>query len=85
MVDLLLHRYGSAEYVFKMPLKQSLKLIQKAHEEQNRDRVYQRYLVLLPHMNESNYQSFDEFYQSTLPAKIDTRSVDDIMRDILEG
>ncbi len=70
-----------------MPLHRSVPLIEKAKEEKRRERYYQLWLVRYPRYSEKNFQTFDEFYESIFPAPIvyDTRSKDDIMKEIIGG
>lgn len=68
-----------------MPLKQSLKLLEKASDEDKRETYYKWWLVRWPHYTSSNYESFDEFYEKHFPPAVeyDTRSKDDLMAELL--
>jgi hypothetical protein len=85
VIDTLVHRYGSLEFTKKLSFKQLIKIINKAFEEENKEKLFRIYLSLLPHMKKQ--MSFDEFYKkhttSNIPKKLDIRSEEDIMREIL--
>lgn len=83
---MLLKRYSNIEYVLKLPLKRAIKLIRKAEEEEKLEYYYRLWLVRYPSYNKSNYESFEEFYEKVRPKeiKIDNRTEDEIMQEILE-
>lgn len=73
------------QYVLSLPIKRAYTLYEKAVEENKRDRAYQWWLVRLPQYTESNYETFDEFYEKLYPPKVemDMRSKDEIMNELL--
>lgn|GEM_PF-3023803 len=83
---MLLKRYGNIEYVLKLPLKRATKLIVKAQEEETKEYYYRWWLVRYPLYDKKTYESFEEFYDKVKPKKIkiDNRSEDEIMSEILE-
>ena len=83
---MLLKRYTSIEYILKLSLKQGLKLIKKAQEEETREYYYRFWLVRYPLYDNSSYETFDEFYDKVKPKNIiyDTRTKEEIMKEILE-
>jgi wyosine [tRNA(Phe)-imidazoG37] synthetase (radical SAM superfamily) len=70
----------------RLPLKNSMRLIEKANEEENKEYFYRWWLVRYPLYDQKTYESFNEFYDKVAPKKIemDTRSTEDIMGDVLE-
>jgi len=75
-----------------MKFKQAMKLINKAIEEDNKDKIYQLYLVehkhslyLLSNGVKHDILTFNEYYEKMMISKpsVDTRSADEIMNDIL--
>lgn len=92
---MLLTRYGNIDYVLKLRFKDARKLIQKAKEESNKDKVFELFLVERSHLlflsayghaKQKDFISFDEYYEkvSAPVVKKDNRSTDDIMKEILE-
>lgn len=81
----MLSRYGNVEYVFSLSIKRAYKLFNKAVKENNREKVYQWWLARLPQYTQETYESFQEFYDKVYPPtiKMDMRSKDEIMNDIL--
>lgn len=72
--------------MLRLPLDKSLKLIERAREEEMKEYYYRLWLVRYPYYDQKNYESFDEFYDKVRPRKIelDTRSKEEIMREVLE-
>lgn len=68
-----------------MPLKQSLKLLEKASDEDKRETYYKWWLARYPQYTSSNYESFDEFYEKFFPPAVeyDVRSKDELMAELL--
>lgn len=62
-----------------------IKIINKAYEEENKEKLYLRYIALLPHMTKQI--SFDTFYKQNTTnettKKLDKRSEEEIMKEIL--
>lgn len=69
-----------------MSLKQSMKLIGKAQEEETKEYAFRIYLASYPNMTKENFKSFNDFWEEIKPKKIeiDKRSEDEIMKEILE-
>lgn len=67
-------------------MNKSIKLIEKAQEEETRDYAFKIYLASYPGMNKDNFKTFNEFWDEIRPQKIeiDARSTEDIMKEILE-
>ena len=74
------------EYILKMPIERSLKLIETAQEEETREYYYRWWLVRYPLYDSKNYEPFSEFYDKAKPKNIvyDNRSKEEIMQEILE-
>lgn len=68
-----------------MPLHRSIKLIDKALEEERKEYYYRLWLVRYPRYDQNTYESFDEFYEKCVPQKveIDIRTKDEIMEELL--
>jgi hypothetical protein len=69
-----------------MPLSRAMRIIEKAREEETKEYYYRWWLVRYPYYKESDYESFDEFYDKARPKRIiiDTRSKEEIMNEIAE-
>ena len=85
VIDVLVRRYGNLDFAKKVRFKTLIKIINKSFEEDNKEKLFRIYLSLLPHMKKQI--SFDEFYKkhtaSNIPKKLDTRSEEEIMRELL--
>lgn len=81
----MLHRYGNIQYVFRLPAKRAIKLINKAIDEDRKQRFFMQWLMYLPFMTKDNYVPFEEYYEQTKVPQIDTRPKDEIMRELLGG
>ena len=82
---MLLKRYASIEYILKLSLKQGLKLIEKAQEEDTKEYYYRLWLVRYPLYDEKTYETFEQFYEISKPKLIikDNRNKDTIMKELL--
>lgn len=69
-----------------MPLSKSIKLIEKAQEEETREYAFRIYLAAYPNMGKENFKSFNEFWEEIKPKKVevDTRSKEEIMEEIMD-
>lgn len=76
-------RYGNIDYVMHMDFKDAVKLINEATEDERKEKYWQMYVSCYPHFRKENIISFEEFYENSKPKKIDTRSKDEVMRDIM--
>ena len=92
---MLLTRYGNIEYVLKLKLKQAIKLVKKAIEEDNKEKLFQLYLVDHKHdlylfangaIKQKDLKTFNEYIKDTQMNKYsyDTRSTDEIMAELLK-
>ena len=82
---MLLHRYSTIDYILKIPFSQSIKLIEKATEEETREQLFRLYLVDRPNMTRETAKSFNQYYDEHIiqNVKLDTRSQEEIMEDLL--
>lgn len=73
------------DYVRKRKIQHAIKLIEKAQEEEKREIQYRLWLVRYPLYTEENYETFEEFYEKTVPKKVDydLRPKEEIMNEIL--
>ena len=78
----MLHRYGNIEYVLNLPIKRSSKLIKQAFEEERLENLYRQWLMYLPYMTKDNYMDFNEYCEISAPVEVDTRSTDEIMKEL---
>jgi len=81
----VLHRYGSIDYVLGLPIKQAIKLITYAKDQEDKEYLFRHYLMIYPSMDKKTYISFDKYYDDAIrpQAKLDTREMDDIMSEIM--
>lgn len=59
-----------------------LSLILKAMEKNRDDRIFQQWVVQLPHMDQDNFVSFADYKDRVTGANIDRRSVAEIEADL---
>lgn len=69
LLDLILKRYAAIDYVMSMEHTQGFKLILKAQENENKEKLFQKWLS-----DTARYQmSFDEYYQKHMPYRKSTK------------
>lgn len=75
------------EYILKMNIYDVSNLIKKAVEEKEKENLFLLYLVDRPYLkNDKGFNSYlKEHIKPIQPIKIDTRSKDEIMQELLEG
>lgn len=63
-----------------------MRLIEQAQEKETEEYAFKMWLAKYPHMDKSNFVSFNQFYDEIKPKKVelDNRSHDDIMQEVLE-
>ena len=66
-----------------MPLLNAARLINKAAEEERKEIFYRQWLVRFTNMDKETYIPFEEYYESTKPKKLDQRTTEEIMAEIL--
>jgi hypothetical protein len=73
-------------YILKLPYRQAFKLINKARKEKNEKRLFRLYAALYPNFDQKTFMSFEEYLQKCrgTTVKIDNRSREDIMAEIME-
>lgn len=73
-------------YILSLSIRRASKLYNKAFEEDKRDEAYQWWLARVPLYTQENYETFEEFYKSLYPPRVeyDNRSKDEIMSELLE-
>lgn len=59
-----------------------MRLLKKAERQEKREYYYRQWLMLLPHMTEETYVTFDDYYTERQEPQIDLRSKEEIMKDI---
>ena len=66
-----------------LPIYRAVKLIEVAHTERKRDKLYQLYLTDRPYLQDN--LTFNDYYAQAYPEPVhyDTRDKDEIMREIL--
>jgi len=67
-----------------LPIDQALKLIVKATEEHEKEKIFRLYLVDRPRMDKQTFMSFSEYYDklSVKQTKVDTRSKEEILKEL---
>ena len=60
-------------------------LIKKASEEEQKERVFQQWVVQLPHMDKKSFISFEDYWNKLTGTNIDRRSVAEIEADLAEA
>ena len=89
---MLLHRYQNIEYVLQLDADTGCALIFKAMEKERDDRLFQQWVVQLPHMGQEDFVSFADYKDKVTGANIDRRptaeilaELDDLERELQEG
>ena len=69
-----------------MPLKDAVEIINYAMEQEQKEYYYRFWLVRYPNYTKETFETFEEFYDKYRPQniKIDNRSKDEIMKDIMK-
>ena len=69
----------------KLPIYRALNLIAVAQEEETKEAIFRLYLVDRPYMDKKNFETFEKYYEKRVvkPFKIDNRSEEEIMAEIL--
>ena len=84
IIDLLLSRYNSIDYILKMDIESAERLIEKAREKEKEKRIFAQWVVQLPHMTKETFLSFDEYFDKVTGRNIDKRSTSECMAEIEE-
>ena len=73
-------------YILKMPFYKAIKLINKAREENQRDKLFLLYTAVYPNMDEKTYLSFEDYLEKLTGSNTsyDMRSKDEIMKEMNE-
>ena len=78
MLDLLLSRYSDINFILDLSVDDGVRLINKAFEERNNERMYQRWI-----MGYDKELTFADFKNKLTVQKIDeTLTEDEIMEDV---
>lgn len=74
------------DYILKLNIHDAYKLFEKAIEEKEKQNLYLMYLADRPYIkNDEGFNSYlKEITKNRKPIKVDTRSKDDIMQELLE-
>ena len=74
------------DYILKLNIHDAYKLFEKAIEEKEKENLYLMYLTDRPYIkNDKGFNSYlKEHIKPIQPIKIDTRSKDEIMQELLE-
>lgn len=79
---MLLHRYGSVDFVFGLDIVDGCALINKAVEEERREKYHRQYCAILPVMLKADkYTPFEEFYDSMTGKNLDMRPAEEIIAE----
>lgn len=77
------------DYILKLNIHDAYKLFEKAIEEKEKENLYLMYLADRPYIKDdkgfnSYLKEIKEITKNRKPIKLDTRSKDDIMQELLE-
>lgn len=64
-----------------MDFSLGVKIINKAYEERSKDRMYQAYCMYLPWMNEDNFMSFENFYNSSM-VRYEDKDKEEVLEEV---
>jgi hypothetical protein len=87
---LLLQRYGNLDYFLKMPFRRCLKFIELAYEKKDEELLFEYYLLERKFMitKQIQFMSWGDYKSKNKPnlykGKVDNRSTEEIMKEILE-
>lgn len=62
--ELLLFRYHNLDYIMNQDVVHGINIINRAIQERDKDKLWQQWLVMYPYMDEENFISFEDFYDS---------------------
>lgn len=84
MQDLLLKRYSNIEYVNNLPYKKGFELYVKACKEDEREKLFEIWLVNFSRMDKDNFISFEDYIKdleqkAEVQKRIDSKSSDEIL------
>lgn len=83
LIDLLLRRYHSLEFMNKLSIDSFIRLVLEAIEGEAKERFREEWLALIPIMVlRGKYMSFNEYYDKVTGRNIDMRSAEEIMAEI---
>lgn len=86
LIDLLLRRYHSLDFMSRMSVDRFCQLIIVAIDGENKDKHRQEWLALIPIMVlRGKYMSFNEYLDKVTGKNIDMRPADEILREIDEA
>lgn len=85
LLDLLLRRYGSIEYVLGLDADVSAPLILYAERQERDDQIRRQWTALLPLMSVTGIDmSFEEYRDQVTGSNIDMRPASEILAEIAE-
>lgn len=76
-----MHSHYPFDYVLKLSVNQTTKLLIKAVEKQSEEKAWQLYLSKYPYMSEENYVPFEKFYNPQR-GKEEAKSAEDILAEV---
>lgn len=89
-MDLLLSRYSNMDFVMNLEVDDFIDLVEKAMEKKRDEDFFAVWRGLVPHMNQDNFISFEEYKGQLLssqrrtkyvPPKEDKRTDEEILSD----
>ena len=82
--ELLLRRYHSLDFIDTLSISEFVEFVNLTRKKDREDKIYHQWCCRLPQFYDSKFLDF-EYYKSLLTGEnIDTRSVDEIIKDIEE-
>lgn len=82
---MLLHRYGSVDYVYSLDIVIGVELIIKAMEEERDERIFRQWTAQLPVMAMTGEViDFEQYKERVTGANIDRRPTEEILKELDE-
>ncbi|WP_082707767.1 hypothetical protein [Paenibacillus sp. DMB5] len=79
---MLLHRYGSIDYILEMGYEGGVEQILKAYEKETEQKQWDLYLMRYQHMTKNDFVPFSEFMQKPAQkASASTKTKEEILED----
>lgn len=82
--EFLHRRYSNIELILKMNITDFCKFVQIGREKEEEERIHAQWVSMLPlmSMQQLKYMPFEEYKNQCLGKNIDTRPVDEIIKEL---
>ena len=81
---MLLSRYSDINFVLNLDYELGIKLINKALEKQQEDRMWLLYAGIYPNMDKKTFVPFEKFFKKPKDIKVSKRPAEEILQEAME-